>query len=177
MDQIVIDLTAYDVPPFATFEQMVVALSRVRTGDGVRYIGGKSVARCLLLMPCLTTDSGEDDVARITQLKVHPLIPVWRAGFAANGSLWDRVLAVSQYDPNSGGGRGNKRARGRGRASASSGDRAAAGEGVVAAAGRGSRGGARGSRGRSASGGGGDAADPAPAAAGLGRRVLHPISR
>jgi hypothetical protein len=50
MDHIVIDLTRYDVPPFATFELMVVALSRVRTGDGVRFIGGKSVAHCLPLM-------------------------------------------------------------------------------------------------------------------------------
>jgi hypothetical protein len=50
MDRIVVDLTHYDVPPFATFELMVVALSRVRTGDGVRFIGGKSVAHCLPLM-------------------------------------------------------------------------------------------------------------------------------
>ena len=54
MERIVIDLTRYDVPPFATFELMVVALSRVRTGDGVRFIGGKSVARCLPLMSYLT---------------------------------------------------------------------------------------------------------------------------
>jgi hypothetical protein len=57
MDKIVIDLTPYDVPPFATFEQMIVALSRVRTGDGVRYIGGKSVAHCgsaFFLTSCLT---------------------------------------------------------------------------------------------------------------------------
>ena len=55
MDRIVIDLTRYDVPPFATFELMVVALSRVRTGDGVRFIGGKSVAHCLPFMSYLTT--------------------------------------------------------------------------------------------------------------------------
>jgi hypothetical protein len=54
MDQIVIDITRYDVPPFATFEQMVVALSRVRTGDGVRYIGGKSIAHSLLFTLRLT---------------------------------------------------------------------------------------------------------------------------
>ena len=46
MDQIVIDLTRYDVPPYATFELLLVALSRVRTGDGVRYIGGKSFVCC-----------------------------------------------------------------------------------------------------------------------------------
>ena len=51
MDRIVIDLTQYDVPPYATFEQMNVALSRVRTGDGVRYIGGKYFVSCLVLLP------------------------------------------------------------------------------------------------------------------------------
>ena len=63
--------------------------------------------------------------------------------FEPNGSLWNRDLAVSHYDPNSGGGaggRGKKRPRNRGGASASSGARG----GAAAAVGRGGQGGARG---------------------------------
>jgi hypothetical protein len=41
LERIVIDLTRYDVPPYATFEMILVALSRARTGDGIRYIGCK----------------------------------------------------------------------------------------------------------------------------------------
>jgi hypothetical protein len=173
LERLVVDFTHYDVPPHATFELILVALSRVRTGDGLRYMGT------------------EEDVAKLLCLNVNPLTRSWRAGFATNGSLWDRDLAVQHYDANGGGvvgGRGKKRSRGRGgAASASSGARsAAAGGGAAAAVGRGgggeargsrggargSRGGARGSRGRGASGGGGDAADPAPAAAGVGRIPL-----
>jgi hypothetical protein len=106
------------------------------------------------------TSAAVDDVARLFELNVNVLTRSWRAGFATNGSLRNRDLAVQHYDANGGGGaggRGKKRTRGRGGASAMSGDRAATGGGVVAAAGRVSGGGARGSR-CGASGGGGDAA-------------------
>ena len=48
LERIVIDLTRYDVPPYATFEMILVALSRARTGDGIRFIGCK----CLNLLVC-----------------------------------------------------------------------------------------------------------------------------
>jgi hypothetical protein len=151
LERLVIDLTHYDVPPYATFEMILVALSRVRTGDGLRYIGD------------------ERDVARLLCLKVSPLTRSWRAGYATNGSLWNRDLAVSHYDANSGGGaggRGKKRSKGRGGANALSGARSVAVGGGAAAAGRGSGGGAWGGRGR----GGGAAAVP-PSAAAAGRLV------
>ena len=98
------------------------------------------------------TDSVEDDVARVSQLKVHPLIPVWRAGFAVNGALWNRDLAVRHYDPTSAGGAGGQgRKRQRGRGGASSARNAAAGGVAAASAVRGGGGVVRG-RGR-----GGDA--------------------
>jgi hypothetical protein len=139
LEYLVVDLTHYDVPPYATFEMILVALSRVRTGDGMRYIGDAA------------------DVARLLALKVNPMTRAWRAGYAENGSLWSKELAVAAYDANGGGGSGgrsNKRQRGRGGASASSDARGDA----ASAAGRSRGGGVRGGRGR----GSGDAAVSRP---------------
>ncbi len=60
----------------------------------------------------LTLDSDAADVARVILLKVHPLIPVWRAGFAQNGTKWDRNLAAAFYESNSNGGAGGRGKKG-----------------------------------------------------------------